>query len=152
MGKKVGLGGKIKKAISVRVLFFFHLDEEIAQFLVKLGILEISRGVVEPLDKLIPRSLLHFARCVLPNLLPGTLPEIIGRKVFARHADDCKFLRKQFPLREIVQRWNQFALREIAPRAENDHRAGRSGTAKRFLGHIHRIRILSQVFLHLSVL
>ena len=93
-GEKSRAGGQIEKAISLRVLFFFHLGKQLAQFLVQLGVLKISRSIVKALYKLVPRSLVYFARGIFPNLLRCALPEIFGRELFARDADNRKLLRK----------------------------------------------------------
>jgi hypothetical protein len=71
----------------------------------------------------------------LPDFLAGTLPEIVGRKLLTGDTDNCEFLRKQFPFRQIVKRGKQLTFGEIASGAEDDHRAGWGLATERFLGH-----------------
>jgi len=74
-------------------------------------------------------ALHHFGQAFAP---------LIGRAVVMIHTDQREILREQLSLHEVVERRNDEALRQVARRAEYDHRAraGRLGLRR------------SRIFLH----
>ena len=101
------------------------------------GIVEAEREVTDLAGKLLKLriSLVHFAE--FHNAFAHVRCELVAQRA-PRHSNDGEILRQQPDLLQVEERREQFALRQIARRAEDHHDPG-VGNALACLGNLGQI-------------
>ena len=116
----LGRGGEIKKTIAARAALLIEAVETFRQLLVALLVAEFALMIEERLGEAIPDFVAHG----LPGEIPGRflhfMAELLVRLGPAGEADHRDRRWHLAVRRDVVERGHEFAVSEVAGRAEND--------------------------------
>ena len=96
------------------------------------GVVEGAGDEAETLGQVAPHVLAEGGARVLLDGVVDDLPEVLGRPVAAREADEREARRQQSPVREVVDRGHELLAGEVTRHAEEDETA-RTGDAREAL-------------------
>ena len=117
--------GEIKKPIPARAAFSIDLIEAFRQTLVACRIVEFALMIENGLGEAVPDFVAHCLSRILPRS-PLPVPCGIPRPFLGGGRNRPLSRRRQFAIgRDVVERRNEFAMRQITGRAEN-HNGARS--------------------------
>ena len=133
----------IKEEILMGGVILIDLGQAIFDLRVKLIIVEIAGEVIEAAHEAFPGGVVDAIAAVLFHIFQDLLAEIFVRHLLAGHAQHRELLREQVRPRQVVQRGNQQARRQIAGGAEDHHHARISLFTDARCGHRGLFRQLS---------
>ena len=129
---------QIKKHIAREVPRGLSFRDLVLQLFERPDVVEVPLQIVAALAEILPLGVLDRARRKLLDVRRGFRAVALIITIGHGHADDRKILGEQAEDLEVVKRGEQLSLREIARCAEDDDRAGISGTVvagERLVGH-----------------
>src|SRR5256885_5943648 len=115
---------QIEESVSERVLKLVSLFNLLFQPLVGLGVLKVSPDVINSLGDPVPELQVDRCGSVLGNLLAQHLAKAFRGVIVGGESHNGELLRKKVVLGEIAKRGKQFAFRQVAGYAKNNHHAG----------------------------
>src|SRR5467141_3247413 len=118
---------QIEESVSERVMKLVSLFNLHFQPIVGFGVLKIAPDVVDSLGDPVPELQVDRCRSILGNLFPQHLAKALRGVVVGGKANNGELFRKKIVLSEIAKSGNQFAFRQVAGRAKNNHDARRRG-------------------------
>src|SRR5262245_10015055 len=102
-------------------MLLVHLAQPLAELLIASGILEVGRDVMQGGHKLVPEFLpkdQHFRRVL--DALAHVLTEALVVHWTDREAEHSEARWQQLLTRQVIERGNQLAARQVATGTEND--------------------------------
>ena len=105
-----------------------HVERR-AQRLVALGVVEVGGDVLDVLQQPVEHRVVGRAARELDDRLAALAREVVVALLAPGDADQLEALRQRALVREVVERGEQLAVREVAGGAEDDERGGRDRQA-----------------------
>ena len=137
----VGTSRQVKQAIPPSAVVFVDLAEAFAQPLVTSLVAELALMIKQRLRKCFPDFVAHRLARKFPHGFLHLFPKIVIALRPARETDDHRRGRQFAIIGKVVERRNQFPMRQIAGGAEN-HNAAWLGHRARRQTFAQRIRLL----------
>ncbi len=133
--------GQIEDGIALASSLAVGLRQPALQFRVRLGIVERAPDVGEPVRERVPDGLVDRlrARMLLERFAHLLAVSLVAAVVRARNADQREGGREHVAQRQVVERRQQLAVRQVARGAEDDERP-RAGNARHAHAVAQRIR------------
>jgi len=122
--EKIWRCGEIEEIIFGNIELFIQIFEQFLQILERLFVGEIAARVMRPLDEPVDQIFINVLADKFGQIGSDFRLKFLTRKFLPPDTDDGERIRQKILLRQIVERGEKFAFRQIARRAENNHRAG----------------------------
>src|SRR5579871_2842445 len=128
VGVVFGRGCQIEEVVAVNAPLVVEAVQELAQRLISGQIVELRLVIEQALRKGLPDGGVHgtITRKLIDRIFDILAPLLVGKGA-ARHCDYRESRGKRILQRQVIQRWQELALRQVASRAKDRSEERRVG-------------------------